>query len=35
MKKYIAIAGNMGVGKTSMVQFLCNTYDLEAVYDPS
>ena len=34
MKKYIAIAGNMGVGKTSMVQFLCNTYDLEAVYEP-
>lgn len=34
MKKYIAIAGNMGVGKTSMVQFLCNSYDLEAVYEP-
>jgi len=34
MKKFIAIAGNMGVGKTSMVQFLCNTYDFEAVYEP-
>jgi deoxyadenosine/deoxycytidine kinase len=34
MKKYIAIAGNMGVGKTSMVQFLCSTYYLEAVYEP-
>ena len=34
MKKFIAIAGNMGVGKTSMVQFLCNTYNLEAVYEP-
>ena len=34
MKKFIAIAGNMGVGKTSMVKFLCNTYGFEAVYEP-
>ncbi|MEC7988049.1 MAG: deoxynucleoside kinase [Myxococcota bacterium] len=34
MKKFIAVAGNMGVGKTSMVKFLCNNYGFEAVYEP-
>ena len=34
MKKFIAVAGNMGVGKTSMVEFLCKQYDVEPVYEP-
>ena len=34
MKKFIAIAGNMGVGKTTMVQFLSDTYGFEPVYEP-
>lgn len=34
MKKFIAVAGNMGVGKTSMVEFLCSRYDLSPVYEP-
>ncbi len=32
--KFIAIAGNMGVGKTSMVQFLHKTYGFQPVYEP-
>ena len=32
--KFIAIAGNMGVGKTSMVEFLHKTYGFEPVYEP-
>ena len=34
MKKFIAVAGNMGVGKTSMVDFLCSRYGVEPVYEP-
>lgn len=34
MKKFIAVAGNMGVGKTTMVDFLCSRYDLSPVYEP-
>ena len=34
MKKFIAVAGNMGVGKTSLVQFLCHRYGFEPVYEP-
>ncbi|MEL6343170.1 MAG: deoxynucleoside kinase [Myxococcota bacterium] len=34
MKKFIAVAGNIGVGKTSMVDFLCSKYDIQAVYEP-
>ncbi len=34
MKKFIAVAGNMGVGKTSMVEFLCSRYGVEPVYEP-
>jgi len=34
MKKFVAVAGNMGVGKTSMVDFLVSQYGLEAVYEP-
>ncbi len=32
--KFIAIAGNMGVGKTSMVEFLHKTYGFQPVYEP-
>lgn len=34
MKKFIAVAGNMGSGKTSMVEFLCSEYGFEPVYEP-
>ncbi len=34
MKKFVAVAGNMGVGKTSMVEFLCRRYDFQPVYEP-
>jgi deoxyadenosine/deoxycytidine kinase len=34
MRKFIAVAGNMGVGKTSMVRFLHNRYGFEPVYEP-
>lgn len=34
MKKFLAVAGNMGVGKTSMVEFLCHRYGFEPVYEP-
>ena len=34
MKKFIAIAGNMGAGKTSMVEFLHARYAFEPVYEP-
>ena len=34
MQKFIAVAGNMGVGKTSLVQFLEQRYGFEPVYEP-
>ncbi len=34
MKKFLAIAGNIGAGKTSLTQFLCARYDFEPVYEP-
>lgn len=34
MKKFIAVAGNMGVGKTTMVEFLHRRYGFEPVYEP-
>lgn len=34
MKKFVAVAGNMGVGKTSMVEFLCRRYGFSPVYEP-
>jgi deoxyadenosine/deoxycytidine kinase len=33
-KRFIAVAGNMGAGKTELVQFLCRRYDLEPLYEP-
>lgn len=34
MNKFIAVAGNMGVGKTTMVEFLCRRYGFQPVYEP-
>jgi deoxyadenosine/deoxycytidine kinase len=34
MPKFIAIAGNMGVGKTSLVDFLHTQYGFQPVYEP-
>jgi len=34
MQKFIAVAGNMGVGKTSLVRFLHDKYGIEPVYEP-
>ena len=34
MKKFIAVAGNMGVGKSSLVDFLHRQYGFEPVYEP-
>jgi deoxyadenosine/deoxycytidine kinase len=32
--KFIAVAGNIGVGKTSLVQFLASHYGFEPFYEP-
>ncbi|MFH1131493.1 MAG: deoxynucleoside kinase [Pseudomonadota bacterium] len=34
-RKYIAVAGNMGVGKSSLVQFLCGHYEVIPFYEPN
>ena len=34
MQTFIVVAGNMGVGKTSLVQFLQHQYGFEPVYEP-
>ena len=33
MKKFIAVAGNIGVGKSSMVEFLSEQYGFEPIYE--
>ncbi len=33
--KYIAIAGNMGSGKSSLVDFLCRHFDLKPFFEPN
>ena len=33
--KYIAIAGNMGSGKSSLTEFLCTQYALKPFYEPN
>lgn len=35
MKRSIAIAGNMGAGKSTLVEFLCRTYGLTPFYEPN
>ena len=34
MQRFIAVAGNIGAGKSSLVEFLKVKYDFEAVYEP-
>lgn len=34
-KKFIAVAGNIGVGKTSLVEFLCTEYGFEPFVEPN
>lgn len=32
---YIAVAGNIGAGKSTLVEFLCRNYDVEPFYEPN
>jgi deoxyadenosine/deoxycytidine kinase len=34
-RKFIAVAGNMGVGKSSLVEFLCSHFGLKPFYEPN
>src|SRR4051812_45123490 len=34
-QKFIAIAGNIGAGKTELTRFLCNRYGLTPFYEPN
>jgi len=34
-RKSIAIAGNIGAGKSSLVEFLTRTYGIEPFYEPN
>lgn len=34
-KKFIAVAGNMGAGKTELVNFLCRRYGLKPFFEPN
>lgn len=34
-KRFIAIAGNIGTGKTELVDFLCRRYDLKPFFEPN
>lgn len=34
-KKFIAIAGNIGAGKTELTQFLCRKYGLQPFFEPN
>jgi len=33
--KYIAVAGNIGCGKSSLVEFICRNYGVEPFYEPN
>lgn len=33
-ERYVAVAGNIGVGKTTLVTYLCDRYGLKPVYEP-
>ena len=35
MKRFIAVAGNIGAGKTSLVDFLCKQYKLKPFFEPN
>lgn len=34
-RKYIAVAGNIGAGKSSIVDFLCQRYNLQPFFEPN
>ncbi len=34
-RKYIAVAGNMGAGKSTLVNFLCHQYKLKPFFEPN
>ena len=34
-RKFIAVAGNIGAGKSTMVDFLCQTYDFRPFMEPN
>ena len=34
-RKFIAIAGNIGTGKSSLLQFLTSSYEIEPFYEPN
>ncbi len=34
-KRFIAIAGNIGAGKTELTRFLCRRYDLKPFFEPN
>lgn len=34
MKKYVAVAGNIGVGKSTLVELFCNHLDWQPFYEP-
>ena len=35
MKRYIAVAGNIGAGKTSLVEFICKRYQVKPFFEPN
>jgi len=35
LKKYIAVAGNIGSGKSQLIEFLCSSYRLTPISNPS
>jgi deoxyadenosine/deoxycytidine kinase len=34
-RKYIAVSGNMGSGKSSLVEFLCQQWDIKPFFEPN
>ncbi len=34
-RRYIAVAGNIGAGKSSLVEFLCQRYDIKPFFEPN
>lgn len=34
-RKYIAVAGNIGAGKSTLVDFLCRNYDIQPFFEPN
>ena len=35
MNRYIAVAGNIGAGKTSLVEFICKRYQVKPFFEPN